>query len=134
MPLQSSIANQVGKLLKISGVETLVEKNVITFKVGTNSFTKVVIVRECTGWMSFLAFFGLVTATPKIKLKDKIKGLTTGMPIIYTLNIVRLFLTFYIVHEKGLGWFETIHSILWRISLILFIFGLWVVWFKFSKE
>lgn len=134
MPLQQLISDQVVGLLNLGGIWATSSSNLVIFNTRTGSLLKVVIVRECVGWMSFLAFIGLVFATPNINKKYRLFGLLIGLPVIWFVNLIRLFTTFYITYLYGLGSFEVVHTFLWRVSLILFIFILWVLWFRVSKK
>lgn len=134
IPLQEQVASQVAKLLSFSGISAFNDSNLVVFKTKTGSLLKVVIVRECVGWMSFLAFTGLIFATPNISKKYRLLGLLIGVPVIWIVNLIRLFTTFYITHLRGLNSFEMVHTFFWRLSLILFIFVLWVLWFRVSKK
>lgn len=133
MPLQTTVANQVAKLLTLSGIPSFTQSNLLIFKTKTGELLKILIVRECVGWMSLLAFVGLVFATPNVGKRYRFLGLGVGLPLIWIINLIRLFTTFYLIYQYGLSYFELIHSFLWRVSLILFVFGLWVAWVKVSR-
>ena len=134
MPLQTTIANQIAKLLTLSGIPSFNQSNLLIFKTRTGVLLKIVIIRECVGWVSMLAFVALIFATPRVDKKYRLLGFLIGLPIIWIVNLIRLFTTFYIVYLYGLNYFELVHTFLWRVSLILFIFGLWLAWFKISKR
>lgn len=132
-PLQKIVASQVNWLLNFFGIDTSLNSEIIILPLETG-ILKIIIIRECTGWISLFTFSGLIIASPKRNKKIKIIGLLLGLPIIWFFNILRLFTTFYITSIKGLNLFEVMHSLLWKIFSILFILFLWGVWFNISKK
>lgn len=91
------------------------------------------IARACTGYRSILALTALILATPKIKWKKKLRGILLFAPLLFMLNIVRVYTSVLIAELFGEKWFEIAHTILWREGLIALILILWTLWLLNEK-
>ena len=87
---------------------------------------------DCTGWKSIIVFLALLYATPSSKEK-KIFGLAF-VPVIFFVNIIRIWFMFRFVHQYGVKYFQFIHQTLWSYGMIFTILLLWIIWFKNSKN
>ena len=85
----------------------------------------------CTGYRSFLALFGLIIATPNYKKKYKLLGIILSIPILWFVNIFRIYFT--IMLTVSTQKFDLIHGIFWRWGLTLFIVTYWFTWFLIFK-
>ena len=86
------------------------------------------IVKDCSGWKSFLALFSLIIATRHAGAKARFIGIAAGIPIIFIGNVIRLATTFHLTNLYGLGIFEVIHNMLWQGGLIFLVIGAWWIW------
>jgi len=128
-PVQEFVAHAVNQMLSLSGIASV--QNGATLAVQTVSGPLLVeIIKDCVGWKSMLALFGLISATPKIAMRKRIIGLLVGAPAIFLLNLVRIWSTIYITAIKGYSFWEITHTFLWQEGLMLAVLGVWWVWMK----
>jgi exosortase/archaeosortase family protein len=100
----------------------------------TNYGTVIIdIIKDCTGWKSFMAFFGLLIATRGILFKKRVTGIIIGAVIIFTTNILRLTTTIGYAYLYGMEHFKLVHDVLWQFGLIVVIVGMYYVWYKYAK-
>ena len=95
------------------------------------------IIKDCSGWKSFLALFSLMIATRHAGTKARILGITIGIPIIFIGNIIRLATTFHLTYIYGLDIFDLTHNMLWQGGLIFLVLASWFIWLNkiaFSKR
>ncbi len=90
------------------------------------------IIPDCTGWKSFLAIFGLVVATENIDLKNRLIGILLAIPYVFGINFARITTTLYVGLKCGVNTMELIHSILWKLGLMVAVLIYWYFWFKKS--
>ncbi|MEM7819696.1 MAG: exosortase/archaeosortase family protein [Candidatus Aenigmatarchaeota archaeon] len=86
---------------------------------------------DCVGWKSMIAFFALVMATDFSKRK-KLFGMLF-IPVIYFINILRIWFMFLYVRIYDLTYYNIIHAIVWGWGLIIIVLILWVLWMKYIK-
>lgn len=128
-PVQEFVAQAVNRMLSLSGVAAV--QSGATLAVQTvNGPLLVEIIKDCVGWKSMLALFGLIFATPKIAMIKRIIGLLVGAPAIFVLNLVRIWSTIYITAIKGYSFWGITHTFLWQEGLILAVLAVWWVWMK----
>src|SRR3989338_7457068 len=82
---------------------------------------------DCTGWKSMLAFFALVAAVDR-KSNVKLKGLAIFIPLIFIINIIRIFFMFFYVRTFDLAYFEIVHAAVCSWGLIIVVLVFWVIW------
>ncbi len=95
------------------------------------------IIKDCSGWKSFLALFSLIIATRHAGTKAKVIGITAGTLIIFIGNVIRLATTFHLTYIYGLGIFDLTHNMLWQGGLIFLVLASWFIWLDkiaFSKR
>ncbi len=85
---------------------------------------------DSTGWKSMLALFALIFAT-EFPMRKKIIGLAF-IPLVYAVNILRIWFMFFFVHNFGAEGFPLVHATIWSWGLILTIIAFWVLWMRFS--
>ena len=90
------------------------------------------IIKDCVGWKSVMALWGLIFATRKISYNKKIYGALVGVPLIFIGNIVRISSSVWLSTMFGLDKFEFIHDILWQWGLIALVLGIWWVWINYK--
>lgn len=131
--LQVFVAKSVKALLMSSGIAVTESGAFLSMATKTGALT-VEIIKDCVGWKSVLAFFGLVFATPGITLKKRMLGLAIGSPIIFLGNILRIYATVLVTVWKGTGFWEITHTYLWQEGLIILVILTWYLWLNICKR
>lgn len=131
--LQVFVANAVKALLLASGIIVSGNGTFLSMATKTGALT-VEIIKDCVGWKSVLAFFGLVFATPAISLKNRMLGLAAGAPIIFLGNILRIYATILATVWKGTEFWEITHTYLWQEGLIILVILTWYLWLNICKR
>lgn len=83
---------------------------------------------DCTGWKSMYALFALIFAT-SLALRKKLYGLVF-IPIVYLINLVRIWFMFWFVYNYGVTYYSIVHATIWSWGLIATIIALWLIWIK----
>ncbi len=128
-PVQEFVAKAVNSMLEASGIAAKQAGTFIAVATKTGPLT-VEIIKDCVGWKSILALFGLIFATPKIAMRKRIVGLLAGAPAIFILNLFRIWSTVYITVLKGYDFWEITHTFLWQEGLIIAVVAVWLAWMK----
>lgn len=128
--VQEFVARAVNSMLEASGIAAKQTGTFLAVATKTGPMT-VEIIKDCVGWKSVLALFGLVFAAPKIAMKKRIIGILIGAPIIFILNLFRIWSTVYITVLKGYDFWEITHTFLWQEGLIIAVVAVWLAWLKF---
>ncbi|MBU4301049.1 MAG: archaeosortase/exosortase family protein [Nanoarchaeota archaeon] len=132
-PMQVIVASSVKKLLEASGIAVSQSGLFLSMITKTGPLT-VQIIKDCVGWKSVLALFGLIFATPKIEMNKRIYGLIAGTPIILAGNILRIYATIYVTVYGGLEYWEITHTYLWQEGLIVLVIATWYIWLRICKN
>ncbi len=125
VPIQKFTASVVAFCLNLIGYEATA--NGVFVKMGEWG---VEIIRDCVGWKSFLAFTGLIFATPAVTMRKRFVGVVFALIIIFISNIIRLMTTIIIGFSYGYDAFQMTHLFLWRWGLMFVVLVGWVVWMK----
>ncbi|MCW1301349.1 MAG: exosortase/archaeosortase family protein [Candidatus Nanoarchaeia archaeon] len=138
--LQYPITSVLAMLLPIFGIhfevfhtlspESLGEIPAIYVKELNYSFA---IDNSCTGYISILALCGLVISTPSNEWRRKLKFLSLSIPLLYGINVVRIFITILILTQIGVKYVDVVHSILWREFLLSIVVVLWVIYLRNAR-
>ncbi len=131
--VQLFVADFVKKLLALNGIVVLQNETVLSIATKTGPLT-VEIIKDCVGWKSILALFGLIFATPDIVMKKRILGFAAGVPVIFIGNILRIYATIYITVSGGLEYWDITHTYLWQEGLIALVIATWYIWLKICKN
>jgi exosortase/archaeosortase family protein len=126
-PLQNFIAFISTKLLQALGIDAVQQNSLITL-FANNQLLKIDISFDSTGWKTLYALFALTVATPKRKMKGKIKFLAIGLPVLFVLNFARIITTILVAVYFGFQYFEVVHLFLWREGLIAAVLVIWYLW------
>ncbi|MCX6815809.1 MAG: exosortase/archaeosortase family protein [Candidatus Aenigmarchaeota archaeon] len=124
--LQYAVANIVTYLLNLAGMHPVLNDLFISIPIKDGSWGAF-INWDCTAWKSMLAFLALVMAVDKGK---KVKGLILFIPLIFIVNILRIFFMFYFVKTYDLAYFEIVHTLIWSWGLIFTVLIFWIIWLK----
>ncbi len=125
--LQQLTVDLTYRILMVTGAEPTVSNFLISIPIKNGNWAAF-ISWDCTGWKSMLAFFALVMSTP-YSYRKKAIGLI-AIPLIYVVNLLRIFFMFLYVRTFDLAYYETVHSIVWSWGLILIVLLLWFLWLR----
>jgi len=129
--MQEFVANIVSFLLNSTGIPaSLSGINIIIPVLG--GFFSAEIIWDCVGWKSLLAFFALVFATD-LSLRKKLWAMTL-LPVIFVINIIRLWFMFFYVYNFGLDGYSFVHAVVWSWGLIITIVILWILWLRWASK
>ena len=131
--VQVFVADTVKKLLVSSGITVSQDGTILSMATKTGPLT-VEIIKDCVGWKSVLALFGLIFATPDILMKKRLLGIAAGAPIIFIGNILRIYATIFVTVKGGLEFWDVMHTYLWQEGLIILVIVTWYIWFKICKN
>lgn len=131
-PLQTSIAQITAAILKIQGYN-IIQNNQTMLTDVDGSIYSIEVSWDSTGWKSLYALAALVMAVSASNIKNKLKFLSMGLPMIFVLNLIRILTTILIALNFGFQYFEIVHTLLWREGLIIAVVVLWYFWLKREK-
>ena len=97
-------------LLKFTGIDASLSGNIISIPIKDGSFAAT-IDWDCTGWKSMLALFALIFATD-FSLRKRLYGLVF-IPLVYLVNLLRIWFMFYFVSSFGLLYYNIVHTLVW---------------------
>ncbi len=126
--LQQIVADITMFLLSAAGFTPTINDLIISIPIKDGTWGAV-INWDCTAWKSLLAFFALVMSTD-YKIRSKLKGLAVFLPLIFIVNIIRIFFMFFYVRTFDLANYEFVHAVVWSWGLIAAIIVFWLVWMK----
>jgi len=129
--LQQFIADLVHGMLLSNGISAIKDALAITIPVEGGSWSAF-IAWDCTGWKSILFFLALIFATDFSRQK-KLRGLVF-VPMIFMINIVRIWFMFFYVSIYGLTHYPIVHTLIWSWGMIAVVLIIWAVWIKFFKN
>jgi exosortase/archaeosortase family protein len=87
---------------------------------------------RCTGILPVAVLTVSILAYPG-PLRQKLVALAAGVPILISLNLMRLVHLFYLgVHNPAA--FDIAHTIVWETLLIVAIIGIWMGWTRWSDK
>jgi len=125
--LRSMTASITGTLLTISGMKAETNGQVIFL----DGFS-MEIIDECAAIYSSIVFASCVAAFPTT-LRNKGIGIAAGVPLLYAVDIVRLYVL-GIVGVTNPSMFEFVHVYFWQATFIIFVVAVFFVWLKVIKE
>jgi len=126
--VQLFTASAVNWLLQATGFAAMQNGIMITIPIANGTWLAV-IDQDCIAWKSMLAFFALVFATD-FPMKKKYVALAL-LPVIYVINLLRIWFMFFYVSVFDLAYYEIIHAVVWSWGLLLITLALWLLWIKF---
>jgi exosortase/archaeosortase family protein len=127
--LQHFIADIVTYMLNLAGMHPVLKDLLISIPIRDGSWGAF-INWDCTAWKSLLAFLALVMAVDK---GDKKKGLVLFLPLIFVINILRIFFMFWFVQTYDLAYFGLVHTLIWSWGMIFTILIFWVIWLRYLR-
>lgn len=91
---------------------------------------------DCTAWKSMLAFFALIMSAG-LALGYSRRKILAGfifIPIIYVVNLLRIWFMFAFVKAYDLAYFDIVHTLAWSWGLIIAVLVFWLLWMKYVKN
>ncbi|MFP4116207.1 MAG: exosortase/archaeosortase family protein [Candidatus Aenigmatarchaeota archaeon] len=110
-------------------VGTPIEREGIRLTAGGIDFP---ITPDCTAWKGMVFFLALLVSTSFDPRKVG-KGLLVGIPVLYSLNLLRIAVLVFFTLWLGPGVYGVIHGALWQSTMILAVIALWLMWKKRAK-
>ena len=119
-------ARLAGALLNLIGQHNQVAGS--TLSAGVRSVIEVV--PGCSG-VDFLSFFTAAVLVFPVSLAKKCAGVLIGLPLLLTLNLLRIMSLFFIgLHYPGI--FDVVHEQVWALLLIATTIILYITWMKWA--
>lgn len=131
-PLRDFLASLTVKFLSMFGINAA-QENFFVDVLANNQLLKIDISFDSTGWKTLYCLVALAIATPKRKMKDKLKFLSIDLPVLFILNFLRISTTILVAVVYGFKYFEVVHIFLWREGLIAAVVIIWYLWVR-KKE
>ena len=122
--LKNLTALILGAIFSVGGANVVVNGAALSI----NGFP-LEIIDECTAVFSSIVYCSCVLAYPTT-LKNKGLGIAFGVPSLYAINILRLFIL-TLVGIAYPGMFEFVHVYLWQASFIIFVVVIFLLWLHF---
>lgn len=131
--LQSILAQNLYRILNFFGYDVIVNGFLLGLMSASTIHTVEISV-DCTGWKSMYTLAALTFATPKRNNREKMGFLALGIPIIFSLNFLRLLTTLIAAYKLGFEYLKVIDTLLWSEGLILAVVAMWYLWLKTEKH
>lgn len=107
---------------------SVVQKGTSLF-LGEASFS---ITKDCTGWKGLIFFFALVVSV-KARLKEKLKALAINLPVVYSVNLLRIIGIIFLTYRYGPQTYHYLHDFLWQVVILFNVLILWTMWLRKDK-
>ena len=130
--IQAFTAKIIAAMLSLSGVSVAVVDGITFYLPAHNWYIQ--IIKDCIGWKSMLALFGMIFAVRGIGIKKRLYGMLAGVPLIFALNLIRIYSSILITTKVGIMHYYLIHDFLWQFGLVAVVLGIWWGWMKWPKE
>jgi archaeosortase B (VPXXXP-CTERM-specific) len=117
------ISEVITKLILLSGLEARIDSNTIYLANSTW-----VVTTECTAIFIKIVFTSFVLVYPA-SLRSKAIAILAGIPVIFTANILRLYLMAWIDKLKP-AFSVYFHNYVWQIVFIVMVVFMWLVWIE----
>lgn len=124
------------KLTKFFVIKVLSSLSIKTITMGDMVIAKnfmFIIGDDCTAWKGMFFLIALILSFSNRKIKHKIYGIITFIPIIFLFNIIRIISIVLIAVNIGQMYVDIIHNYVWQTSMVLFIIACWYIWIEKTK-
>ena len=111
----------IAGLIQLSDLPVLRDSNTIYL---TNAVW--IVTTECTALFIMLIFSSFVMVFPS-SIKAKLVGIAAGIPVIFSANILRLYMMAWIDYLRP-QFSEYFHNYVWQVFFILMIIFMWLFW------
>ena len=98
----------------------------------TGPWATISVFRGCDAIDPILVLCAGILAYPSA-WRNKLIGLLLGVPVLFTLNVVRI-LSLYIIRSKAPAWFEPMHLQIWPVVFVVLAGLLWLGWVRWSLQ
>lgn len=132
VPLQRLVADITVYLLASAGYSPVINDLIISIPIKNGSWGAF-INWDCTAWKSMLAFFALLMSTDRAN-KTKLLGLAVFLPLIFAVNLARIFFMFFYVRTFDLANYQLVHTVVWSWGMIAAVLVFWIVWMRFAPR
>lgn len=105
------------------------EMDGIMITVGEKNF---LVSEDCTSWKGLFFLMSLIVATGSTA-KKKLEGLAIGLPVLYSLNLLRIVTLIFFTVRYGPAAYEFIHGFLWHSTMVIAVLALWLQWMRRTK-
>jgi exosortase/archaeosortase family protein len=92
------------------------------------------IIDVCTGWYELVVFIALLLATFEILFLKRIIGSLILIPVFLIFNLLRMYLMIYLILNVNLEFVDFMHTILFKVGLLVFFGIYYYIWFRVSKK
>ena len=110
-------------LLNLFGVEVTASGTLLSGPAGA-----ITVALGCDGCQPIALFACAVIAFP-VSMRARLIGLAIGLPLLFTLNVVRI-ATLYVIVSHHQAYFEDAHLVVWPMAFILCSLLLWILWVR----
>ena len=121
---QNIWAAALGQSISSFGYETATSDHTVGVKV-ENTIHQIGFSWDSTGWKSLYALTALVFASGVGTLRNKLRFLAFGLPLIIFVNLLRVVTTILFALKFGFQYFDFVHTFLWSVLMVLFVIGVW---------
>ncbi len=128
--LISTTAEIVFFFLSVTGLNPVRYGDVISVAVNNGTWGAL-INWDCVGWKSIMALFALIFAT-ELPTRTKVRGFLLLAPLLYVINIARIWFIFWYVATYDIASFAFVHAVVWSWGLIAAVAVLWLLWFRLN--
>ncbi len=132
LPLQRLVISHVRFLLVSMGFRVSIDNLLVSIS-GAVPFA-FFISEDCTGWKSMLLLVALISAFPKVRMKERLAGVAFGIPVIYTGNLARILAVVFVQQSLGTGAAMVLHDYLWQAGLIALVLLTWLFWLSWANK
>ena len=122
--LQALVAALSALVLNIVGVHAIASANTVV----TNGFTSK-IVPLCTGDFELAILVGAIIATADRKRSERVVGVLLGTIAVFAANAVRVGATIFIGLSWGFALMDVVHTVLFKVLLVIAIVGFYAAWY-----
>ncbi len=130
---EKPIADTTLKYIQLKGIEGSVNfSEPIT--ITTNTGLTIIISYLCTGLLELFVLWASIISSKGISWKNRTIGIIFAFVGTMIFNFIRIFTTIEFILNKNLKIVEFVHDILFRITLLIVIVGLYAVWFWWATN
>jgi len=85
---------------------------------------------DSTGWKTMYLLTILTFAAPVTSIMKKLKFLALGLPLMFSINFLRIVSTLMLAFTFGKDYFEIVHTFLWSEGLVFAVVAIWYLWVR----
>jgi exosortase/archaeosortase family protein len=128
--IEAAIVAGVQRLL---GVPVAVSDLTLRYTPPAGDAFNVELIPECAGVVEMLIFVIMLLVFRGVGWEAKMKGILIFLPVVFVENIARLAVLYPLAVWLGTSSMWSVHSLIWRYGQLLFLLGLFGIWyFRFA--